>query len=314
MTLDRRTVIGGGLALAGVVASRGATSGCSVRSAAVSTPDLAAKLRAIETASGGTLGAEFLNVANQRSIGINTGTRFAHASSFKCSLAALLLARHAAGEEDADRLVRWDESEMMRPDTFTRPNLETGATLRKLARAAQRTSDNPAANILLRELGGPAAVTAFWRSIGDDVSRLDRNEPTLNLVPPGEVRDTTTPAAMARTIATLIYGDVLPEAERAELKSWMVETVTGLGRVRAGLREDWLAGDKTGTGLTPGTGGIYIDIGFVEAPEPGSGPVTFAAYYEPAGTQSTYDRGHEAILAQVGQVLGEYAKSAKFSP
>lgn len=304
MELDRRRLLGCGFALAGL-----SVSGCSARSALGAAPDVASQLRAIESASGGTLGAEFLDVASGESIGINRDRRFAHASSFKFSLAAMLLARHAAGDENADRLVRWDESDMMRPDTFTRPRLESGATLRELARGTQTTSDNPAANILLRELGGPAAVTQFWRSLGDDVSRLDRNEPTVNLLPPGEVRDTTTPAAMARTVAKIVYGDALPEAEQAELKGWMVETGTGLGRIRAGLPQDWLAGDKTGTGLTPGTGGTYIDIGFVETP--GQGPVTFATYYSPAGTVSTYDRGHEAVLAQTGEVLGKFAKNAK---
>lgn len=90
-------------------------------------------------------------------------------------------------------------------------------------------------------------MTAFWRSIGDGASRVDRYEPEMNLVPTAEFRDTTTPAAMARTMAKIVYGDVLPEKERAELKGWMVETQTGLRRVRAGLPEGWVAGDKTGT-------------------------------------------------------------------
>ncbi|NQZ46520.1 MAG: class A beta-lactamase [Erythrobacter sp.] len=265
-----------------------------------------ARLRDIETRFGGTLGAEILDLGSGAAVGHNRDERFGHASSFKLSLAALLLARHAAGEIDADRHVRWDESDMMRPDTFTRPHLETGASLRDLARATQTTSDNPAANILLRELGGPAALTAFWRSIGDEVSRLDRNEPSVNLVPPGEIRDTTTPAAMARTVAQLVYGTALPQAERAMLKQWMVDTGTGRRRVRAGLPDGWLAGDKTGTGLTPQTGGTYIDIGFVEPPE--TSPLVFAAYYRPAGTDSSFDRAHEAPLKQVGEVLADFAR------
>lgn len=305
MTLDRRKFVGGSLVIGGLMAG-----GCSIEGLALASPELAGvgriktMLRQIESESDGTLGAEFLDVQSGRSLGINRDTRFAHASSFKFSLAALLLARHAAGEVDADKHVRWDESDMMRPDTFTRPRLESGASLRELARGTQTTSDNPAANILLRELGGPAALTAFWRSIGDDVSRLDRNEPEVNLVPPGEVRDTTTPAAMARTVAKLIYGDVLPKAERDELKGWMIDTVTGRGRVRAGLPEGWSAGDKTGTGLTPGTGGTYIDIGFVEAPD--RSPVAFATYWRPNGTANSYDRVHEQPLARAGKVLASF--------
>ena len=245
MKLDRRHFIGGSLALG--------ASGCIP-------PDqspagrLAAELRIIEAAGGGTLGVELFNTASGTSVGLNQDHRFGHASSFKFSLAALLLQRHAAGLIDAERHVTWTEADMMHHAPFTRERMASGATLRELARATQTTSDNPAAYILLRELGGPAGLTAFWRSIGDEISRVDRYEPEMNLVPTGEFRDTATPAAMARNVATIIYGDVLPERERAELKGWMVATETGLRRVRGGLPEGWVAGDKTGTsGLVGGT-------------------------------------------------------------
>ncbi|MEO1222143.1 MAG: class A beta-lactamase [Pseudomonadota bacterium] len=306
MTMNRRTFVGSSLAMASLAAS-----GCSLEFPDVSAPELGpgnrfeAMLRQIEGEANGTLGAEFLDINSGQSVGINRDDRFGHASSFKLSLAAFLLARHAAGGIDADKLVRWDESDMMRPSAFTRARIDTGATLRELARATQTTSDNPAANIILRELGGPAALTGFWRSLGDEVSRLDRYEPEVNLVPPTEVRDTTTPSAMARTVSKLVYGDALPAAERAELKGWMIDTSTGLRRIRSALPEDWLAGDKTGTGLTPGTGGTYIDIGFVEPPQ--RGPLVFAAYWRPAGTDSSYDRVHEEPLARVGKVLKDFA-------
>jgi len=64
--------------------------------------------------------------------------------------------------------------------------------------AAIEHSDNTAANLLLRTVGGPAAVTAYLRALGDPVTRLDRNEPALNEAKPGDVRDTTTPSALAR--------------------------------------------------------------------------------------------------------------------
>ncbi|MEM1051931.1 MAG: class A beta-lactamase [Pseudomonadota bacterium] len=310
--MDRRTFVGGSLSLAGLTAT-----GCSLDLPDIAVPELgpgnrfAAMLRQIEGEANGTLGVEFIDVTTGQSGGINRDMRFGHASSFKLSLAAFLLARDAAGEINADKLVRWDESDMMRPSAFTREHIDTGATLRDLARATQTTSDNPAANILLRELGGPSALTGFWRSLGDETSRLDRYEPEVNLVPPTEVRDTTTPAAMARTVSKLVYGSALPEAQRAELKSWMVDTTTGLRRVRAGLPKDWLAGDKTGTGLTPGTGGTYIDIGFVESSK--GGRFVFAAYFRPAGTDSTYSRAHEEPLMRVGEVLTAFGRDRKRS-
>jgi beta-lactamase class A len=203
---------------------------------------------------------------------------------------------------------------MLNPAPFTAERIATGATLRELARATQTTSDNPAANILLRNLGGPAGLTAFWRSLGDEVSRVDRFEPAMNIVPTAEFRDTTTPAAMARTVAKIVYGDALPEAERAELKSWMIATETGLKRVRAGLPKDWVAGDKTGTsGLIGAAEYNYIDIGFAEGPK-GRAPITFACYLRARQTEDEMLPGPQAALAEVGRIIKEFAEPEKGLP
>lgn len=304
MRIDRRFFIGGTLALG---------------ASACIPPDqsplgrLAAELRIIEAAGGGTLGVEIFNTASGASVGINQDRRFGHASSFKFSLAALLLQRHAAGTIDADRHVTWSEADMLGYAPFTRERIATGATLRELARAVQTISDNTAANILLRELGGPAAVTAFWRSLGDEISRLDRFEPELNLVTAAEFRDTTTPAAMARTVAKIVYGDVLPDVERAELKRWMAETGTGLNRVRAGLPEGWVAGDKTGTSELVGSDYNYIDIGFAEGPK-GEGPLTFACYFRARQNVDETLASGETTLARVGRIIKEFAEPERGLP
>ncbi|MBA4043845.1 MAG: class A beta-lactamase [Erythrobacter sp.] len=304
MMIDRRFFIGGSLALG---------------ASACIPPDqspigrLAAELRLIEAVAGGSLGVTLLNTVTGQNIGINQDQRFGHASSFKFSLAALLLQRHAAGAIDADKRVTWTAADMLDHAPFTRERIATGATLRELARATQVTSDNPAANILMRELGGPAAVTAFWRSIGDEVSRLDRIEPEMNIVPPSEFRDTTTPAAMARTVAKIVFGDVLPEAERAELKSWMVATETGSRRVRAGLPEGWVAGDKTGSSGLIGTEYNYIDIGFAEGPK-GEPPITFACYFRARGPADTMKTRAELALSRIGKVIKEFAEPERGLP
>ena len=282
-----------------------ALSGCSARSAARETPDFAAKLRAIESASGGTLGVEFFDTQSGRSTGLNRSKRFGHCSSFKLSLAALILLRDATGEDSAEQTLVWSKDDLVTYSPFTEGRTGEPTSLRALAEATQKTSDNTAANLLLAHIGGPEALTAFWRSIGDTESRLDRYELELNDVPPGEVRDTTKPATMARTVQKLAFGDVLPDRERETLRQWMVDTSTGLRRVRAGLPEGWRAGDKTGTGLMVNTSGIYVDVGFVEPPT--GAPITFATYYRPAGTDNRFDRAHEAPLAQVGEVLAEFA-------
>jgi beta-lactamase class A len=265
-----------------------------------------ATLRIIEAKAGGTLGVDIYDTATGVSVGLNRDRRFGHCSSFKLSLAAMVLALDSGGAIDGGKRVMWSADDLMHVSPFTEKRLADGASLLELAEFTQKYSDNTAANVLLRELGGPAALTAFWRSIGDTVSRLDRYEPELNNVPVTEYRDTTTPAAMSRTVAKLLYGDVLPGPSETLLKQWMIDTPTGRRRVRAGLPEGWVAGDKTGTSIWPGMDSLFVDIGFVEPPD--HPPITFATYYRANETFEGMDPESEAALASVGEVIEDFAK------
>lgn len=271
-----------------------------------------AQLRIIESLADGTLGAEFYDTQSKLSVGLNSNARFGHCSSFKMSLAAKVLVEDARGLIDADRRVTWSQEELVTYSPYTQDRVTQGATLRELAEATQTTSDNTAANVLLRELGGPAALTGFWRSIGDNVSRLDRLEPQLNNVPVSEVRDTTTASAMARTVAKLAYGDAMPEAQQATLREWMTATATGARRVRAGLPEKWLSGDKTGTSLWPGMGSLYVDIGFVEPKD--RAPIAFATYFRTRRQSDGIDPAAEDALAKVGGVLADFGEKGDAFP
>lgn len=267
---------------------------------------LAARLRIIEAASGGILGVAILDTGSGAMLGLNRQARFAQCSTFKLSLAAMVLKRTEEGQIDPERRLSWSQDELLSVSPFTAENLVGGATAIELARAAQVFSDNTAANVLLRNFGGPEALTEFWRRIDDEASRLDRFEPQLNNVPPGELRDTATPEAAARTVARLCFGEVLSEENRALLRNWTSETRTGLKRVRAGLPEGWAAGDKTGTSTWPGSGGLYADIGY--AMPPGQAPITFAAYLRGRDPAKTLDAAQaDQAFAGVGRVLAMWA-------
>lgn len=296
MTPDRRHFLAGAGALA--------ASAC-VPIDTSPTGRLSAKLRIIEAASGGTLGVCFYDTGSGASMGLNRSMRFGHCSSFKFSLAALVLYLDQTGAIDARQQVRWTEQDMLSNSIFTQSRLDQGATLLQLAEAAQKYSDNTASNILLQRLGGPERLTQFWREIGDSVSRLDRLEPEVNHVPPGEERDTTTPETMARTLARLAFDPVLGDDQRDLLRSWMMYTTTGENRVRAGVPDTWLAGDKTGTSLWPGMGALYVDIGWVRPPK--KAPVTFATYFRSDAEQQGVSPKSEAVLVEVGKVLADFA-------
>lgn len=155
---------------------------------------------------------------------------------------------------------------------MTKAHVADGA-IGDLCAAAIQWSDNTAANLVLQAIGGPAAVTALTRSLGDEATRLDRNEPTLNTAIPGDPRDTTTPMAMARDQQQLILGEPLSEASCRQLEAWMVARKTGDKRLRAGLPARWDIGDKTGAGDNGATNTIAV------LRPPGRAPLFAAVYY-----------------------------------
>jgi beta-lactamase class A len=131
-------------------------------------------------------------------------------------------------------------------------------TIRELCTAAVVSSDNAAANILLKGIGGPPALNEFFRTLGDTVTRVDRYEPDLSSNVPGDPRDTTTPRAIVDSMLKLFTQDVLSLASRALLIDWMAASRTGLERVRAGLPKSWSPGDKTGTAENGGYNDLVI--------------------------------------------------------
>ncbi|MCA9624225.1 MAG: class A beta-lactamase, partial [Myxococcales bacterium] len=174
-------------------------------------------LDSLEAAVGGRLGVIAMDSADGAVLlARRPDERFAMCSSFKWALAAAVLARVDRGELALAEPVPYAEADLLQHSPVTREHLAEGAmSLEALAEAAVVTSDNAAANLLLAKIGGPAGLTAFLRAEGDDTTRLDRTEPTLNENTPGAPRDTTTPRAMATSLSRLLLGPSLSEASRA---------------------------------------------------------------------------------------------------
>lgn len=209
-------------------------------------------------------------------------------------LVAQVLARCDQGTEALERRVPVSPADLLDYAPATRAFAGRDMSVAALCEAALTLSDNTAANLLLGRGGGPAGLTAFLRGLGDPVTRLDRYEPALNEASPGDPRDTTSPAAMALSLRRLLLEDALAPASRARLEAWMVATRTGAARLRARLPADWVAGDKTGTGLR----GTYNDVALFRPPR--GGPWLVTAYL--TGATATAARC-EAVLAEIGALI-----------
>src|SRR5690606_8938362 len=146
----------------------------------------------------------------------------------------------------------------------------------------------------------PAGFTATLRALGDETTRLDRYELELNIVRPGDVRDTTTPRAMAESVARFVVGDVLKPASRDRLIAWTIATKTGLQRIRAGLPAGWRAGDKTGTALADVMTDKYNDVAVFWPPN--ASAIVVSAYYDTAAQSKEIRDDLQAVLAEVGRI------------
>lgn len=249
----------------------------------------------LEALHGGRLGVFAIDAASGRRIAHRADERFAMCSTFKVLAVSAVLQRVDAGTERLNRHVRYTERDLLEYAPVTKEHLRNGSmTVQALCEAAIEYSDNTAANLLLASLGGPAAVTKFARSMGDEVTRLDRNEPSLNTAVAGDPRDTTTPAAIARDLQLLLTGSVLSPASRQRLRSWLLACRTGTDCLRAGLPSSWRVGDKTGSGQN----GTRNDLAAAWPPD--AAPIFISAYYTGSRGSSAQ---RDAVLADVGRIV-----------
>ena len=263
-------------------------------------------LTTLESKAGGRLGVCILNTRSGQHIGHRMDERFAMCSTFKLPLAAIVLREADMGRLRLSDTIRFSQKDIVPHAPVTGPHLEKrGMTVEALAEAAQVASDNVAANLLLRQVGGPEGFTRILRSLGDDATRLDRFEPALNLVRPGEVHDTTTPRAMADTVSKFLAGDLLTKGSRERLIAWTIATKTGDKRIRAGLPKAWRAGDKTGTASADTMTDKVNDVAI--AWPPGTAPIVIAAYYDSDKRSTEIRDEDQAVLAEVGRIAATWA-------
>jgi beta-lactamase class A len=255
----------------------------------------ASALAQLEARHGGRLGVAALDLETGRRTGYRADERFAMCSTFKALAAALVLARVDRGEERLDRRIVFSADQLVPYSPVTDKRVgPPGVSVGELCEAAITISDNTAANLLLASFGGPEAVTAFARRLGDTSTRLDRIEPDLNEATPGDPRDTTTPAAMLENLRRLVLGDVLSPESRGLLAGWLVANKTGGARLRAGLPPTWRVGDKTGTGNHGATNDVAI------AWPPDRSPLLLSVYY--AESLATADQ-RNAVIADVARAI-----------
>lgn len=227
--------------------------------------DATTRLERLEQHLAARIGVHAENLRTGQVFQHRSDERFAMCSTFKASLAALCLYQSDQGKLDLGEQLAFQGTDILPTSRVTRANLSIGRmSIGDLCQAIVEHSDNTAANLLLTHIGGPSAMTAFFRDIGDTTSRLDRMEMALNSNIRGDDRDTTSPRAMARTLSRLTMpSTLLSEQSRARLVQWMRNEQNGQNRIRAAVPGDWIVGNKPGTS----SNGAANDIAVLWSPD-----------------------------------------------
>ncbi|MGW0916723.1 class A beta-lactamase [Streptomyces sp. NPDC002784] len=257
-------------------------------------------LRALERRHGARLGVFAWNTVSGETVSHRADERFPICSVAKTPAVAAVLRDLDRDGTFLAKVIRYGSDDVTRsgyaPVTGLAENLTHGMTVEDLCAATITHSDNTALNLLVRELGGPAAVTCFCRSLGDEVTRLDRWEPELNSAEPGRVTDTTSPLAIGKTYARLVLTRALASADRERLTGWLLANTTGDNRIRAGLPSGWTVAEKTGTGEY----GTTNDVGVAWTPK--GEPVVLAVLSTRPEPEAPAD---EPLVARAAAVTAE---------
>jgi beta-lactamase class A len=264
----------------------------------------------------------------------NGERRFPLQSVFKAPLAAAVLAEVEAGRVSLDERITIrdvDLSPAYSPVADAWPQV-TSYTVSDLLVRAAGNSDNTAADLLMKRIGGPGVVTAWLKAKGVQNLRIDRyerelqsesiglasfrpawkGEPAFRAAMAGvpdarkreatsayllDPRDTATPAAMLDFLDTLAGGGLLGRESTARLLQILTETPSAPARLKAAAPAGASLAHKSGTSWTVlGVALATNDAGIFTLPD--GRQLTVVAFLSGSTLEMA---AREAIIADVGR-------------
>ncbi|MBE7121707.1 class A beta-lactamase [Bacillus cereus] len=238
------------------------------------------------------LGIYALDAGTNQTVTYRSDERFAYASTHKALAVGALLQKTLI--EALDQRIKYTSEDLVNYNPITEKYVDTGMTLKELADASIRYSDNTAQNLILKQLGGPSEFKKSLREIGDTVTNPERFEPELNEVQPGDTHDTSTPRALATSLQTYALGDILSTEKQNFLIDLMKRNTTGDNLIRAGVPGEWEVADKTGSGSY----GTRNDIAIIWPPN--KKPIVLAILSNHAKEDAKYD---DKLIADATKIV-----------
>lgn len=297
---------------------------------------LAARVKEISAESRGRLGVAVKDLSTGQTWSLRGGERFPMQSVFKLPLGIAALRLEELKEVDLDEKIRITEKDLSPPWSLINRRWKgpTSYSLRDLTELAVITSDNSAADILMRRLGGPARVTSVLRELGVQGIRIDRYERVFQPEASGlgsyqtgwhkqeawdsarstvslenrvaamtaylkDPRDTSTPLGMLGLLSDLQTGRLLSRSNTVWILDVMTRTTTGATRLKAAMPAGASLAHKTGTGGDAGmVNAASNDVGIITMPD---GRRVAVVVFLTGSRAPEADR--EKVIADVGRAV-----------
>ena len=255
-------------------------------------------------------------------------------SVFKLALGCAVLAEVDAGRLSLAETITITDKELsppLSPIADAWPG-RAAYTVDELLTAALSVSDNTAADVLMRRIGGPGAVSGWLQAKKIDEVRVDRYERELSpealgmasfraawkgsaafgaavaTVPPArrraatlaymaDPRDSATPRSMLALLRRLDDGELISAASTRKLLETLMHTPRAPDRIKAGLPKGASFAHKPGTSNTDqGLNAAFNDVGIFTLPDRRS--YAIAAFL--SGSTASQSAG-AALFADLGR-------------
>lgn len=193
-------------------------------------------------------------------------------STFKAPLALTALHLVERGKLSLDDPVRFLASDRILPSTYSPlqeeyPAAGVDVPLRRLLELAVSASDNVAADIVLRVIGGPEMVGRYIQECGIEGFHIEDNEEGLHRAAAAQYRNWFEPAGAVQFLRVVSDHPPITGEHASLLLGWMRDSTRGNQRIKGQLPSGTVVMHKPGTsGTDHGVTAATNDIGLIILP------------------------------------------------
>lgn len=233
---------------------------------------LRAQIKQVIAHKKADVGFSVYGIEDKDTLSINGDKHYPMQSVFKFHIAMAMLDQVDKGRFSLSQKIHIKKSDLL-PDTWSpirdaHPNGEVDLPLSEIIKLTVALSDNNGCDILMRLLGGPKPINDYIHSLGVKDVAIKTNEEEMHKEWNVQFSNWSTPKAITDLLVKFYTKNLLSKESFNFLWTTMVETSTGVNRIKGQLPKGTIVGHKTGTSGTNKAGitAAINDVGIVRLP------------------------------------------------